>query len=187
MCIELHSRRDVLFSSIADGVVPKSMWASPCPPPHTCTYRQHMYSPPPTCTPKQHFTKHAPPPQPKAYHATATRCTHTDTTHASLVRVVFRPTAVAMWRAPASPMELPIRLCARHHARHHTQTCITPSTHACTANRAHQHNTSPTTRLPHNLKHTTPRPRCTHTQTPRTQGSSESCSAPQPSRCAVLH
>ena len=45
----------------------------------------------------------------------------------------LNPTAHPMFSAPASPMELNPRLCVHHHARHHTQTYITPSTHACTA------------------------------------------------------
>ena len=167
-----HSRRDVLCSRIADGVVAKAMCASTCPPPHknihitpsthACTAPSRVHT-----NTAQHTTKYAPPAQPQTHHATVKRCTHTNTTHVRLVRVVFRPTAVAMCCAPAAPMELFPRLCVRHH---HTQTCTSHSQHmrAPPTPRAHEHFTSPTTRLPRHPKHTTPRPRGTHIQTRRT-------------------
>ena len=59
-------------------------------------------------------------------------------------------TAVAMCCAPPAPMELRPRLCVRHHARHHTNMHHTVNTcvHRPTP-RVHQHNTPPTTRIPH--------------------------------------
>ena len=119
--VPTHSRRNMLCSTRADGVPSKTMCASPWPPPHKhASHRKHMHPPPPMCTPTRHFTNHTPPPQPQTHNATATRYIHTSTTHLRLVKVVFRPTAVAMCCAPASPMELPPRLCVRYHARHHT-------------------------------------------------------------------
>ena len=161
-----HSRRDVLCPTFADGVPPKTMCASPCPPPHKqASHRQHMRSPPPTCTPTQHFTTHAPLAQPQTHHTTATRYPHL---HHALKARQNRVSPHSRRDVPCSPGADGVgikTMCASpcpppHTNMHHTvNTCVHRLSHA------HQHNTSPPTRLPHNLKHTTPQPRGTHTNT----------------------
>ena len=73
-----QARRDVLGSSIADGVVLQTTFAPQCPPPHTNmhhTVNTRVHRPQPG-KPTQHFTNHPPPAQPYTHHATATRYTH---------------------------------------------------------------------------------------------------------------
>ena len=148
------------------------------------SHRQHMRSPPLTCTPTQHFTTHPPPAQPQTHHATATRYTHKH--HAledrqSRVPLHSRRDVLCSTRADGVPSKT---MCASpwpppNTNMHHT---VNTRVHRLPPLRAHQYNPQPTTRL--QTHHATA---TRYTLTPRTQGSSESCSDPQPSRCAVLH